>query len=361
MLPIGGDLDEPIVKCPYWFAGRLTVEVLKYRANTLNAPKTPLGGVKASVSGPTKKVPPLNTASGDGRGSTGKLKPGQYQVDLDFPGDMALTLDLDAAVITKTKEVKKNKSTSFVFQIPYNWVQYEVRYEDDSWAPGFQIVLQRKKKTSTGFEASWTALLEGKSMTGTISEEPVPAGRYQLAVKALSAPAWSADKVVAGDAIDLKALVSGFKVGEAGAIEILDANDFTTSIHTIACTVSDDAGQTVLKTAWTPLKTQFSTLKNGNVVFRAKIGVYTTISEVRPVYYKEPIEFEDDLGAKLTGKVKFCFSGGDVVEQDVSNGRADVVWPWTQQLARIDLPDHRGRRLDLDADGLPVRTLSIAN
>ncbi len=361
MFPDGDDINDPVVKCPYLMSGQLLIEVVKYRAATPNAPKKPLGGVKGTVTGATKKVPQLTTKGGDGRATSGKLTTGSHTVTLEFTDKMKETLDLDNAITTRSKDVKKRKTTPFVFQIPYNWVEYEVKYENDTWAPGFQLVFRRKKKTPLGLEASWTVMLEGKSVEATAKEEEVPAGKYQLELKLLFAPKWSADRVVADDAIDLVASASGFDVGAAGTIEILDASDYTTVVHTLNPQVANDLGESVLKSSWTPAKGQFTNLKGGSVVFRAKIGPYLCVSDPRPVFYKEPLELKDDAGKKLTAKVKLRFSGGHTAEEDVAGGKADVLWPWAQKLTRIDLPEHKGKRFELDSDGVSTRTLSMAN
>ncbi len=360
MFPYIDDIDDPVVKCPYKGSGQLLVEVYKYRAATPNAQKTPLGGVKANITGPTKKVPPLTTAGGNGRATSGKLNPGSYDVTLEFTDKMKETLDLDNATTTKTKAVTKKKTTPFVFQIPYNWVQYEVKYEDDTWAPGFRFIFRRKKKTGTGLEPSWTVMVEGRSVEALAQQEEVPAGKYQLELQLVWAPKWPADSVIVGDAIDLVASVSGFDAGTAGVIEILDAKDYTTVIHTLNATVALDVGETVLKSAWTPAKTQLTPLKSGSVVFRAKVGPYLCVSDPRPVFYKEPLELENDDGKKLTNTVKLRFSGGHTAEQKVSKGKADVLWPWGQTVARIELRSHKGKRFDLDADGVPTRTFTTA-
>jgi hypothetical protein len=350
------NLSDPVVKCPFKSAGQIKVEVLKYKAASTGSPKLPVGGVMVDVTMGGKTLPSLTTSSEKGEAVSGKLKPGSYTVDLQFPPSLAEKLDLASAITTDTKSVAKAKITHFSFLVPYNWVKFEVRYEDGSWAPGIPFALRRKKMTGAGLEQNWSMILEARSLPAT-TEQEVPAGKYLVALKVAWDPTWSADRVMIGEAIDLSASVSGFEVGESGSIVVLDAKDHTTVVTSLSPKVAAQGSGRVLKSSWTPDKAGCANLKSGKVVFSAKLGSYTCFSQPIPVFLKEPLDVEDDDGNKLTTKVKLRFSGGHVVEKDIAGGHANIEIPWGQKLTGVELPDHKGKRLSVEADGIPTRTL----
>jgi len=351
------DLSDVAKKCDKGL-GSLVAEVMTYKALDPKSKRQAKSGVTAQISGPT--VVPDKTTNAKGRTPVvSGLQPGNYTVLLQLPPADQELYDLAAANLSK--DVPKCKTTVFPMEIPWFWIEYQVTYPDGkTFVPGIDYVLRHKKPLPA--DAPWTRLSNATTGSKKVTEEKIPRGRYKVDLKLVYDPVWGDDHVEIDKAIDLKATVSGFDPGQAGTIEILDSHALTAALHTINVTVTEtaDNANREVKTTWTPTKAQLKDLKSGRIAFRTHIAHSSTLSAPQPVFTKDTFDVVDDAGNNLPNTwVKVRFSGGYDGSTHAINGKLDVLVPWNEVIARIDMTDYSGKRVDLDEGGIAGRSFQM--
>lgn len=347
---------DPITHCSTKDAGALFAEVVTFRSGLRKPKKESLQGVDVSISGATEKDPQKTGANGRTAVFDG-LVPGSYTVTIDARDEMKEYYDLVGATTWHTNEVKKSKTQSYYFEVPWFWVDHEVKYPDGkTFATGIEWVLYHKKPQAN---APWTEHSKGTTGKDKVSLDKVPRGRYKLALKGLFDPVWGADKVVLDTPIDLQASVSGFDVGTAGTFGICDAHAPDAALCTLDATVSEDGPKKILKATWTPAEAQLTNLKSTLVVFKASVSGKSLLSGPLPMFNKEKYEVVDQDGAKVDTQLEIRFSGGHLEKKTSSNGTVEVEHPWNQTIERLNLPGKKGSRVGVDEGGIPVRRFSM--
>lgn len=338
--------------------GSLVVEVMTYKALSPKSKRQAKSGVTAQIAGPT----PVQNQTTNAKGRTpvvSSLQPGPYTVTLQVP--LADQEFYDLAASQLSLPVAKCKTTVFALEIPWFWIEYQVMYPDGkTFVPGIDYVLRHKKPLPA--DAPWTRVSNATTGSNKVSQEKVPRGRYKVDLKLVYDPVWGADHVEIDKAIDLKATVSGFDPGQAGTIEILDAHALTPALQTINVTVAEtaDKANREVKTTWTPSKAQLKDLKSGKISFRANVAHSSTLSAPQPVFTKETFDVVDDDGKKLpTTWIRVRFSGGYDGSTHAINGQLEVLVPWNEVIARIDMTDYSGKRVDLDEGGIVGRSFQM--
>ena len=348
------DLKNPIVKCVKDL-GALVAEVMTYKSLFPKSKREALPGVKVMIAGTTEKDSQTTDAKGRAPVFSG-LDPGGYSVALDFTPEMAELYDVDGATTTDAKEVKKGKTTVYAFEVPWFWIEHQVQYPDGkTFAPGIEYVLRHQKPRPSN--SPWTQQSTGTTGLKKIAVDKVPRGRYKLDLKLVYDPVWGDPSVEIDKAIEIKATVSGFDPGTSGTIQIVDAHALAPALLTIDAAVTEtvDKSKRELKTTWTPTKVALKDLKSAKIAFRAAVGNAFVFSAPEPVFIKEKYEVVDEDGRKLDTNVELRFSGGQLVSKPVVGGEVDVLVPWNESVARVNLPDHKGKRVALDEGAIPGR------
>jgi len=351
----GRSLTDPVGGCSKG-TGSLIAEVMTYRQGAAKPKKTALANVDVAISGLTQK-PPQKTA-GNGRTTPfSGLTPGAYTVTVSGSGTMKDTYDFDNGMTSSTKEVKKGKTQSYYFEVPWFWLEHEVKYPDGkTFVEGVDWVLYHKSPSG---QTDFTQHSTGTTAGSTISLDKIPQGQYKLLLKVVYDPSADAAEAVIGTPITLKAKISGFDVGTAGTIDICDAHAPGTALKTLNGSVSENqAGQRELAISWTPAKADLADLKSGRIVFRPTVQGKSVISAPLPMLNKETYQVVDQDGANLTTNITIRFSGGHIVDERAVNGTVDIVYPWNQTVARMNFPGQNGTRISLDEGGIPTRTFS---
>lgn len=329
---------------------------MTYRQGAAKPKKTALANVDVSINGPTQK-PPQKTG-GNGRTTPfSGLSPSSYTVTISGAGAMKDTYDFDTGMTSSTKEVKKGKTQSYYFEVPWFWLEHEVKYPDGrTFVEGVDWVLYHK---APGAQGDFTQHSTGTTAGSTINLDKIPQGQYKLLLKVVYDPSADAGEAVLGIPITLKAKVSGFDVGTAGTVDICDAHAPRAALTTLNGTVAvDAAGIRELSVSWTPAKADLTNLVSGKIVFRPTVQGKSVLSEPLPMLNKETYQVVDDAGANLTTDITIRFSGGHIVNERAVNGTVDIKYPWNQNVARMNFPGQNGSRIILDEGGIPTRSFS---
>jgi hypothetical protein len=114
--------------------------------------------------------------------------------------------------------------------------------------------------------------------------------------------------------------------------------------------ISANTAANALKASWTPDQSQLGSLKSGWIVAQAKVSSAQAFSPELKVVTKTEYDLVDKAGNNLDGRLLFHFSGGDQVDADAAGGKAQVLVPWNQTLTRIQVPDQRNSRVELQTD-----------
>ncbi len=351
----GKNLTDPKVGCSHG-TGSLLAEVMTYRHGAAKPKKTALANVDVAINGPTQK-PPQKTA-GNGRTSTfSGLTPSSYTVTVSGAGTMKDTYDFDTGMTSSTKEVKKGKTQTYYFEVPWFWLEHEVKYPDGkTFAENVDWVLYHKSPTG---QSDFRQHSMGTTAGSTISLDKIPQGQYKLLLKLVYDPSADAEQAVIGTPITLKAKVSGFDPGTAGTIDICDAHAPGTVLKTLNGTVAQNAaGIPELSVSWTPAKTDLTNLKSGKIVFRPTVQGKSVLGGPLPMCNKETYQVVDDAGNNLTTAITIRFSGGHIVNERAVNGTVDIVYPWNETVSRMNFPGQDGARISLDEGGVPTRSFS---
>lgn len=349
------DLNDVPVKCKKGL-GALVAEVLTYKSQVPKSKREALPGVKVKIAGTTKKGD-QNTGPKGRTPVANDLEPGDYTVSLEFPPNMIDFYDIAGSTTSDTKTVKKSKTTVYPFEVPWFWVEHHVQYAGTkTFVPGIEYVLRYQKPDPPN--SPWTQRSAGTTGLAKVTAERVPRGRYKLDLKLVYDPVWGDPQVEIDKPIEIMATVSGFDPGTNGTIQIVDLHAPTPALHTINATVTEsvDKSKRELKTTWTPTKVQLKDLKSAQIAFRAAVGNSFVFSAPEPVFIKEKYEVVDGDGNKLTTRIELRFSGGHIESKPVVGGEVDVLVPWNQVIARVDLPDHKGKRVGLDEGGIAGRS-----
>ncbi|HTS28820.1 MAG TPA: hypothetical protein VMH81_23275 [Bryobacteraceae bacterium] len=351
------NVHDPALKCDAAEKGKLVVDVVTFKAGVNGAPKSPFTNVSAKIEGPTKKDSPKTGEDGQTPVVDG-LDPGSYKVTLQPNDEQKEDYDFAHATVSASKTVKSKETASYHFQVPFHWLDHEVKYPDKkTFAAGIEYVL-RHKKSAKG--AQWELFPgdrgSGKTADKTTQLEKIPPDRYKLDLKLVYDPAWGDKQVVIDKAIDLKATVSGFDAGTRGSIEIYDVQALSDKLYSIDVQVAeDDKHVRGLKTSWTPTKDQLKNLKSGRVVFRAVVGSSDTFSVPQQVLLKEKYEVVDQAGKKLDLQIEVRLAGGDVIKAKASGGEAEIQRLFSDPVARIDLPGQKHMHVTFEDDGAAAR------
>jgi hypothetical protein len=348
------DLSNVKVECPKG-KGALVAEVLTYKSGFKRSKHEPLSGVKVKFDEATKS--PDQTTGGSGRTTVlNGLDPGSYTVSLEFTPEMKELYDVPGSTTQIAKDVKKGKTTPYPFEVPWFWIEYQVQYDGTkTFVPGIDYVLRHKKPDPA--DSPWTQNAAGTTGLSKEGKDKVPRGRYQLDLKLVYEPVWGDPHVEIDKAIEIKAAVSGFDVGTAGSIQIVDAHTLAPALHTIAVQVakSADNSRRELKTTWTPTKEQLKDLKSAKIAFRAAVGASFVFSEPETVYIKEKYQVVDGDGNNLSTTIDLYFSGGHSESKQAEGGQTDVLVPWNETVARVFLRDYHGSSVGLDEGGIATR------
>lgn len=351
------DLSSPVKGCDKGL-GSLVAEVMTYKALVPKSKREAKSGVTVQFGGPVKVADQTTNAKGR-TPVVNNLQPGSYSATVKLsPADEEF---FDAPANAVTKDVVKCKTTVFPLEIPWFWIEYQVQYPDGkTFVPGIDYVLRHKK--SDPADALWTRRSNGTTGSKKITEEKVPRGTYRLELKSVYDPAWGSDEVEIDKAIELTATVSGFDPGQAGTIEIVDFHTLTPALYTLNVTVTENADKSKreVKTTWTPTKDQLKDLKSGKISFRAIVAQASVLSDPRPVFTKQTYDVVDDDGKPLPNTwVGVRFSGGYDGGTHAIGGKLELMVPWNEVIARIDMPDHRSQRVDLDDGGIAGRSFQM--
>jgi hypothetical protein len=351
------DLSGVAKKCDKSL-GCLVVEVMIYKALDPKSKRQAKSGLTIQISGPTDVADQTTNAKGR-TPVVSSLQPGNYTATVKFSNADQDLYDVTAAALSQN--VPKGKTTVFPIEVPWFWIDYQVTYPDGkTLVPGIDYVLRYKKPLPA--DAPWTRRSNATTASRKASEEHVPAGRYKVDLKLVYDPVWGDDHMEIDKPIDLKATVSGFDPGQAGTIEILDAHALTPALQTINVTVTRTADQAdrEVKTTWTPTKAQLKDLKSGKISFRANVAHSSTLSAPLGVFTKDIYDVVDDDGNNLPNTwVRLRFSGGHDGSTHAINGKLDVLVPWNEVIARIDMTDYSGKRVDLDEGGIVGRSFQM--
>ena len=348
------DLKDPVIKCAK-VPGSLLAEVTGYRALFPKSKREAIPGVTVRISGTTAKPDQHTAAKGRTQVVSG-LEPGAYKVAIELPDAMKEKYDVAHATTSDTREVKKNKTTVYPFEVPWFWVELQVQYPDlKTFVSGIEYVLRHQKPGAP--QKAWAQLSTGTTGLKKVTKDKVPAGRYKLDLKLVYEPSWGEPKVEIDKVIELRATVSGFDPGTNGTFQIYDAHTSAPVLHTIKATVAYNADNTKreLKASWIPAKADLKDLKGSTIVFRAAVGNLFVFSAPEPVFVKETYDVVDDDGNKLATKIELRFSGGHTETRAVAGGALDVLVPWNEKIARIGLPEHKGKYVVLDDGDVPDR------
>jgi hypothetical protein len=348
------DLKNPVKKCDQDL-GSLVADVMTFKSLFPKSKREPKPNVKVKIEGTTKAADQTTGAKGR-TPVVGGLEPGGYTATLEFAATEVEFYDIDGAVTSISKDVKKCKTTVYLFEVPWFWIEGQVTYGDGkTFVPGIGYVLRHKKPSPD--DSPWKQWTTGTTGLVKFAENKVPGGHYKLDLKLVYDPTWGDPQVEVDKAIELQATVSGFDPGTAGTIEILDTHMLTMPLHTlnVAVTETADKSKREVKTTWTPTKAHLKDLKSARITFRAVVGSAFGFSAPAPVFNKEKYEVVDDDGNKLTTKINLRFSGGHLESKDVVGGQVDVLVPWNEVIARVEIPSYGGQHVDLDEGGIAGR------
>lgn len=329
------NINDPTATCKA-SRGIVNVEVRAYRNGGAAVPNKPVQGVTANVQGPDCPNPGVNgNTLGDGRKGFGPYHLGNYTVDLVFPPAIADRYDLpNHPVAAQTKNVAGGGVTPYSFAVPWHWIEFQVRDSIAQPVDGLDYKLHHQAPAAL----AWTLVETGKvPANGNIEKEEVKRGQYRLHLLGLTNPVWSAATIVIGTAITLTADAEGFDVGANGKFEILDAFDFSQTIHTVNATVVAGVPP-VLQAAWTPLATELGKLKQCQVVFRAKAETAEVISDVRKIYQNTNIPMTYQDGTAVAAPVTIYFSDDSNFPGNAAGGQIPAVpMPWKERVLRVDV------------------------
>jgi hypothetical protein len=73
------------------------------------------------------------------------------------------------------------------------------------------------------------------------------------------------------------------------------------------------------------------------------------------VFIKEKYEVVDGDGTKLSTRIELYFSGGYSDSKQADGGEAEVLTPWNETVARVNLPEYNGNPVGLDEGGIATR------
>ncbi|MBM4441710.1 MAG: carboxypeptidase regulatory-like domain-containing protein [Candidatus Rokubacteria bacterium] len=337
----GQEVHEPVHSCAKT-KGSAMCEVLTARDGSDKT--TAVADVKVELSnGPTSS--PAKTTTGQGRAEFTALDAGQYTVTIKVEGPIAKFYDLDPAPAPQTRAVTTGP-TAYSFLLKSVWIGAAVTYENGAPAPGVPWILRVKKRTGDRLAAKWSTHKEDTSTKEDYVEDYVSKGRYQLAAKVVTAPAWSETDLVVGTAVTLTAKCAWAEDETSGKFELFDVLDPATALHTL--TAKAAAGK--LEASWTPATDQLGSLKSGLLVFKASVGDVAAFSPVAKIGVKEKVELVDAAGTKLTKRVVLRLSNGQDVEANVNNGEVQITLPWGHAVARVS-PTSVSGRVKVEANG----------
>jgi hypothetical protein len=353
------DIHHPVAGCSKG-TGKLVADVITYRESTKKVEQGPLPDVSIKIEGPTNKG---NQKSGSADGVTpvvDGLDPGNYKLTLEPTAAQQDAYDFATATTSQTRPVGKDQTQAYHFEVPFRWLEFQVFYPDEKTsATGIEYVVRVKKPVK---DAKFEPYPGGSGKT-TDSKgvlEKIPAGRYKLDLKLVYDPVWGDKEAVIGQAIDLKAGVSGFDSGTKASLEIYDAQDPSTKLLAVDATVAeDDKGQRTVKASWTPTQDSLKALRSGRVMFCAVVGSSTASSSSIPVFNKQKYEVVDETGKKIHASFELRLSTGVVLEQVAAGGEVDVKCPWNDPVVRIDMPGQRGKQITFEDDGASARSFQI--
>ncbi|HEX3880122.1 MAG TPA: carboxypeptidase-like regulatory domain-containing protein [Bryobacteraceae bacterium] len=342
--------SDPVVGCgkkseQQKQTGDILVEVRIYC--TADPKRKPVTGINVEL-----KKDDANAGKGStdskGRVTFSGLDPGSYSVGLKIGPSLARLYDVDPPPPAQTKSVVGNKTTAYAFELRYYRIAFSVTYPDGKLAQKVDYELRLKKITGAQqtLDKDWSSYKTGSTTAEDYSEDYVPKGRYQLRLKAVSDVQLSKPQVTIGEAVDLSAEATGFDDGTAGSFEIFDARNLAKSMYSISANTAANA----LKASWTPDQSQLGSLKSGWIVAQAKVSSAQAFSPELKVVTKTEYDLVDKAGNNLDGRLLFHFSGGDQVDADAAGGKAQVLVPWNQTLTRIQVPDQRNSRVELQTD-----------
>jgi hypothetical protein len=347
------DLKDPVKKCDKDL-GALVADVMIFKSLFPKSKREPKDKVKAKIVG-TTKVADKTTGANGRTPVVGSLEPGGYTVTLAFEKADEELYDVAGSVTSLTKDVKKCKTTSYPFEVPWFWIEHQVTYADlKTFVPEIEYVLRYQKPNPPN--SPWAQRTTGTTGLKKVSIDKVPRGRYKLDLKLVYEPAWGDPHVEIDKPIELRAKVSGFDPGTAGTIQILDTHTLTTALYTLNVTVAELADKTrEIKTTWTPTKAQLKDLKSARITFKAQVGNAFAFSEPESVYVKEQYDVVDDEGNKLTTQIELRFSGGHLQSKAVVGGQVEILAPWNEVITRVDMPNYKAQRIELDEGGITDR------
>jgi hypothetical protein len=326
------NINDPVATCKAT-RGIINVEVRSHKAGAV-LPDKPVQGVTANVQGPDCPAPGVNgVTGGDGRKGFGPYHLGAYTVDLNFPPNLIDRYDLpNYPVAAQTKNLVGGIVTQYTFLLIWHWIEFQVRDQIGQPVDGLDYKLHYQAPATL----PWIQIEAGKvPANGNIEKEEVKRGQYRLRLIALTNPVWSAATIVIGTAITLTADASGFDVGTAGTFEILDAFDYSKTIHTVNATVVAGVPP-VLQATWTPQATELSKLNQCQVVFRAKAETAEIIGAVRKIYQNANIPVKYGDGTAIAAPVTLYFSDDSNFAGNAAAGQmAAVPLPWKERVLRI--------------------------
>jgi hypothetical protein len=332
------NINDPVATCPLT-RGIINVEVQAHQANAA-PPFRPVKGVTANVQGPSCPAAGVNGVTGsDGRKGFGPYQLGNYTVNLNLPPNLADRYDLaNYPVAPQNRPLVGGIATQYPFLLVWHWVEFNVR---DSMIAQPMHGLGYKLHFQAPNTLPWVQLESGMvPVNGDIKKEEVKAGQYRLRLTALKAPAWSAPDITIGTPITMTADATGFDVGDAGKFEILDAFDYSKTIHTVNATVVAGlaGGSPLLQVAWTPQEAQLSKLKHCQVVFRAKADSAEVISDARKIYKNTDVPATYSDRTPIAAQVTIHFSDDSNFVGNAAGGQMPAVRvPWRERVLRIDV------------------------
>lgn len=188
---------------------------------------------------------------------------------------------------------------------------------------------------------------------GKVSQASVPPGSYQLLFKIVSAARWGDSQVEVDKEVKLLATAAGFDPGAPGKFEIFESR--AVDKKPLARVDGKVNASRVLEGAWTPTKDAVKDLTTSTLVFQAKMAASNAVSSPAEIVIKHSFELEDDKGPLADTTVVARFSDGHEATATSKGGKLDILVPLGQKLAWIDLPDHPGGHLTVEAEGDEAR------
>ncbi|MEP7123552.1 MAG: hypothetical protein ABJE95_21670 [Byssovorax sp.] len=188
---------------------------------------------------------------------------------------------------------------------------------------------------------------------GKVSQTSVPPGSYQLLFKIVSAARWGDSRVQVDKEVKLLATAAGFDPGAPGKFEIFESS--AVDKKPLARVDGKVNASRVLEGAWTPTKDAVKDLTTSTLVFQARMAASNAVSSPAEIVIKHSFELEDDKGPLADTTVVARFSDGHEATATSKGGKLDILVPLGQKLAWIDLPDHTGGHLTVEAEGDEAR------